>query len=55
MSATDLKTLAVKVRAMREAQRNYFKLRETYWLQESKRLEREVDGLVEAVLSERQA
>ena len=33
--------------AMREAQKQYFKTRDSYWLNESKKLERAVDVLIE--------
>lgn len=37
------------VKEMREAQRMYFKTRNTDWLQKSKKLEREVDQLIEDI------
>ena len=47
----DSNELATLVRAMRASQRRYFRHRTHDDLEESKRLEREVDRAVEAVLS----
>lgn len=43
--------LAALVKAMRDAQRTYFKTRSTDALEMSKRLEREVDAIVASILS----
>lgn len=39
----------VLVKEMRTAQKNYFKTREVYWLQESKKLEKRVDTFLENI------
>ena len=46
--------LAMTVRAMRQAQKNYFRDRQVVDLELSRKLEREVDGMVEQVLSPQQ-
>ena len=38
-----------KVSAMREAQKQFFKTKDREWLQKSKSLEREVDGMIELI------
>ena len=44
----NVKDFVLKVKMMREAQKNYFATRSREWLTESKRLEKEVDkGLLE--------
>lgn len=45
-----LRELAELVRAVRAAQRHYFRVRSPEALEESKRLERRLDGAVEEVL-----
>lgn len=47
--ALTIERLAMKVREMREAQRNYFQQRSPGWLSESKKLEKEVDDLLKQV------
>ena len=44
-----VRQLFERVKSMRNAQRMYFKHRELNWLQESKRLESEVDYLLKKV------
>lgn len=39
--------LIVKTYQMRQAQKNYFKTRDPQWLRESKRLENEVDAILQ--------
>ena len=44
----NVKDFVLRVKMMREAQKNYFATRSREWLTESKRLEKEVDnGLLE--------
>jgi len=40
----NVKDFVLKVKMMREAQKNYFATRSREWLTESKRLEKEVDN-----------
>lgn len=55
MNAPTLSELAAAVREMRAAQREYFRTRDhVRALPESKRLERDVDRMVEAALSPQQ-
>lgn len=52
----DAKTFFDKVKRMREAQKNYFKLRSPHYLNESKRLEKEIDDeikRVDSIIAER--
>jgi phosphate uptake regulator len=48
----DLRRLAVMVRDMRKAQREYFRTRDNRILQHSKNLERDVDALVNELLAQ---
>lgn len=45
----DAKTFFEKVKRMREAQKDYFKTRSTRYLNESKRLEKEIDDEIKRV------
>ena len=45
----DAKTFFEKVKRMREAQKNYLKLRSPHYLNESKRLEKEIDDEIKRV------
>ena len=47
--------LAHRVQAMRQAQKLYFRTRTSGALDESKRLERELDKLVDEIISDRPA
>ncbi len=44
-----------KVAEMREAQRQYFKTRDTTWLNKSKALEREVDKMLASIANNQPA
>lgn len=46
-----IEDLARKVKEMRQAQRNYFKTRAPKYLDRSKEMEREVDGITEEILN----
>ena len=46
-----IEDLARKVKEMRQAQRNYFKTRALKYLDRSKEMEREVDGITEEILN----
>lgn len=45
----DSKTFFQLVEQMRKAQKNYFASRSSFWLQQSKLLEKEVDGEIDRV------
>lgn len=45
----DAKTFFEKVKRMREAKKDYFKTRSTRYLNESKRLEKEIDDEIKRV------
>jgi hypothetical protein len=42
----NVKDFVLRVKMMREAQKNYFATRSREWLTESKRLEKEVDNVL---------